>query len=140
MSLNSNIISVGHAINGLLHRCGYHVAQFPMHRGDSLVRLIREKQFRNYVEVGIWKGDSSKKVLSHTELEKAWLVDPYTLIHTGGMSEKDINRMYESVRSYFARKHPQAEMLRETSEEAVKRFDDESLDMVFVDGEHSYEG
>jgi len=140
MSLRSLATTAGHAMNGLLHRFGYHLARFPVHRAESLIRLIQDHGFRTYVEVGVWKAESSRKVLGKTALEKAWLIDPYTEWDTGGMSQRDIDRMYESVRRYFARRHPQVQLLRKTSQQALEQFENGSVDIVFVDGEHSYAG
>lgn len=57
--------------------------------------------------------------------------------HTGPLPE----RMYRSVQSNLAGHFSgvDATMLRMTFDEAVGRFDDGSLDLVFVDGCHSYD-
>lgn len=58
-------------------------------------------------------------------------------INTGAYSEK----VFESVRSHLARHfpHARARLLRRTFDEAAHEFPDGSLDLVFVDGCHTYD-
>ena len=101
------------------------------------------------VEVGVWRGRFSRMLLDGVAPRRLHLVDPwefqpaFPLRLFGGKSKRakqqqDMDTIYESVRSMFAG-NPAVEFHRKTSSDAFEEFEDESLDWVFVDGNHHYE-
>lgn len=102
------------------------------------------------VEIGVYDGRLSWRLLAaHTSLF-LYMVDPWvqvdansTYASTGDkiaqytQEEHDIvmGRAIDSVRPFNDR----CKVLRMTSVEASRMFDDFSLDFVFIDGDHSYE-
>ncbi|MGF1456733.1 MAG: class I SAM-dependent methyltransferase [Alphaproteobacteria bacterium] len=69
----------------------------------------------------------SEVLLTECKPERVWFVDPWF--------EEDIRAIALATLSRF----PNAVVLQETSEAAVSRFDDESLDWIYIDGSHEYE-
>jgi predicted O-methyltransferase YrrM len=89
------------------------------------------------VEVGVEKAIFSKQIAKHST--KLYCVDPY--MKYDGYRE---NVTQEKMDSFYARaQHVMTpythEFIREPSREAVKRFEDNSLDFVYIDANHSYE-
>lgn len=82
------------------------------------------------IEIGVAKGYYSDKILNYSNLKVLYSVDPW--------EEKPPNFFIakEKLEKYGTR----SKIMRMTSKEASKHFTDKSLDFVYIDGDHSYEG
>lgn len=94
-----------------------------------------------FVEVGVWKGrsaafmgveiaNSGKRILLHA-------VDAFTTTHDGS-GPLDPTRFAE-VKRALTPVAPQVNLVGAKSAEGSKYFEDQSLDFVFLDADHSYE-
>jgi tetratricopeptide (TPR) repeat protein len=98
------------------------------------------KEMETIVEIGSWKGRSTEALLSGTK-GTVYAVDHFLgskgeeLQHKEAKDDVVYNQFMDSVGHYKNLK-----VLRMSSNEAVKQFADKSVDMVFIDGEHTYEG
>ncbi len=102
------------------------------------------------VEIGVFRGDYSRRILDVAKPAKLYLVDPWqnsddpTLREASyaAGSSNDMPSLYEGVRGRFAAEiaSGQVELCRGSSSDVMSRFDDESLDFVYIDGDHRYEG
>ena len=92
------------------------------------------------VEVGSWKGKSTDALLSGCE-GIVWAVDHFK----GSEAERDgdhreaLKRDISKVFIENVGHHKNLVLLKMDSLEAVKRFANKSVDMVFIDGGHEYE-
>ena len=123
-----------------------------MKRKEVICKLINEKQFKNYVEVGTWKGETTEYVIDNCpSLNKIFGIDPlkkcFNDIKEDSYkcrmweplkSDKELDKIYDSIQKRFSKYGDKFTFLRNTSEEAVKNFDDGSLDFVFIDAIHLY--
>ena len=95
------------------------------------------------VEVGVQRGDFSKHILKYWNGKKLYMVDTWR--HLQGyfdMANGDHNVQLDNMAKSFMAVYEydvRAAMIRDYSLEAAKLFPDESLDWVFIDGDHSYE-
>lgn len=87
------------------------------------------------VEIGVLHGDLSQYLLEHYPFTHLYSIDPY------------FNETNEELRycEVFNRMKPwilqnQYTLIRAGSQNIYSFFDDNSLDFVFIDGDHSYEG
>lgn len=89
------------------------------------------------VEVGVYLGDFAGELLQH---HKGWLylVDPWNSPNCEGQLVGDETH-YESVKERFEG-NEQIHLIRKFSQEAVRDFETCSLDMVYLDAEHTYDG
>ncbi|SMY09098.1 class I SAM-dependent methyltransferase [Flavimaricola marinus] len=101
------------------------------------------------IEIGVWRGEFSRKILDALEPKKLCLIDPWKSFEDhddaafSGREEAekmdeifaDVSRMYEAEI-----KSKQVIMMREMSLDALKKFKDETINFAYVDGDHSYEG
>lgn len=98
------------------------------------------------LEVGTWEGGFTEYILSKPEVIKVYCVDPYKHFsnneYPDGMNDltqEEFDKKYEICYSKLTLKFPsKVEFIRKLSTEASKDFADESLDFVYIDGNHDY--
>ncbi|MBT0957727.1 class I SAM-dependent methyltransferase [Alphaproteobacteria bacterium KMM 3653] len=101
-------------------------------------------------EIGVFKGRFSIDILKQRRPETLYLIDPWLNIDDdslgeswyGSDSKHDMNAHYEGITSRFAKQIEagQVVVLRGTAAEMMPQIPDESLDYVYIDGDHRYEG
>jgi hypothetical protein len=104
-------------------------------------------------EIGTWRGDFAATILSSRFPKQLHLIDPwehraeekydaagYCGLTAGG--QEDLEAIYQGVLDRFHSEIEGGRVLvqRLRSVDAANGFADESLDWVYVDGDHSYEG
>ena len=104
------------------------------------------------VEVGTWKGNFAARILVTAKPRTLHLVDPwrfrpeddYSSALYGGQAtggQADVESIYQDVLTRFSKEISDGIVVihRMTSGEAVGLFDDDSLDWVYIDGDHHYD-
>ena len=104
------------------------------------------------VEIGVWTGDFSARILEVTEPRLLHLVDPWRYEaseayagawYAGGRAKNqaDMDDVHAGVIERFAKEIGDGRIAvhRAPSVDAAARFDDGSLDWIYVDGNHFYE-
>jgi hypothetical protein len=103
-----------------------------------LFRLLRP---RKYVELGVFAGASliaacaaarSFCVSSTLHGIDTWAGDP----HTGNY---DGDALYRELNGYLSSRYPEAELIRASFLESRRKFSDGSIDVLNIDGYHTYE-
>jgi len=112
-------------------------AEIPNCGRDDLPELFKELGFKVGVEIGVFEGDFTE-VLAKSGLQ-VYGVDPWLVYEDYGHKsyEKTAEKRYEKSKRRLA-PYPNVTILRETSMEAVKRFKNESIDFVYIDGNHQF--
>lgn len=94
-------------------------------------------------EIGVFKGEFSKVLLAFNP-QMLFLVDPFDgVIMSGDQDGNHVetyqgNTLYEIVRKKYA--NVRNVTLMKTFSSELDVFDDDTFDMVYIDGDHSYEG
>jgi hypothetical protein len=98
-----------------------------------------------FVEIGTWDGGFSFELLKNTECEKLYCVDPYKHFEDSSypdgmnsLTQEQFDNKYNSVIQKFSQFGSRVEFIRSLSKEASARFDYESIDFVYIDGNHEY--
>jgi hypothetical protein len=98
-------------------------------------------------EIGVWKGDFSRKILRHTSPRKLHLIDPWSYQpefpdrkYGGGFAKRqeDMDGIFESVQSRFAGS-PNVSIHRASSDDAMAQFPDGYFDWIYLDGNHEFD-
>jgi c-di-AMP phosphodiesterase-like protein len=90
------------------------------------------------VEVGVLNGDYSEKIYNYYSKKfdfNLYLVDPWKSF--SDYDQKILDVCYKNVYKKF-KNIKKIKILKQTSEQASKNFDNESLDFVYIDGNHEY--
>ncbi len=107
-------------------------------RNWELPRLLRDLDFILGAEIGVAEGFFSENLLKTIPNLKLYEVDPWEnypeYLDYHGI---DLQGKYEAARIRL--KPYNSHFIRDYSMNAVKRFVDESLDFVYIDGAHDYE-
>jgi hypothetical protein len=100
-------------------------------------------------EVGTWKGDFSALLLRLSRPKTLYLIDPWAYRDDPGYEgamyggriagQSGMDAIYDSVRERFQRQEGRVIVLRETSTDAAEQLAPDSLDWVYIDGDHNYE-
>lgn len=99
------------------------------------------KETNSIVEIGSWKGKSTHALLSGCK-GIVTAVDHFKGTVSDGDAHKEAFEDSESVYKQFVDNvghFINLKIIKNTSEEAVANFEDKSIDMVFIDGEHTFE-
>lgn len=116
----------------------------PFDRTGLYYYLAVSLKVREGAEIGVWKGDNAITLLEMIPDLKLWLIDPYKHQpkedYNEGVNVEDsvFEYMYLMVKETF-KKYPKTQILRMTSMDALEKISDESLDFVYIDGNHKYE-
>ncbi len=93
------------------------------------------------VEVGVWEGNLSGKLLAARPLLTLWMIDPWQLTKTGwaSRSQAACDVAYRRACEVSKRYRGRGRILRGPSQEVVTEFADESLDFFYLDAIHTFE-
>lgn len=114
-----------------------------------LDNLFQDKPFIG-AEVGVFKGQTSKVLLEKFPECRLILVDPWRAwpeghpyAEKGSMDPKtqvQWNEIYQEALEAIGPAQRRCQVLRTTSDLAAQQIEDKSLDFVFLDADHTYEG
>ncbi|SRR6266496_4522936 len=108
-------------------------------RRNEFIQMLREREAKLGVEVGTDHGVYAKQLCEGIPELFLYCIDPWTAYIEGKdvKSQKDVDKIYEEAKERL--KPYQCSLNKGTSMNEVKYFNDNSLDFVFIDGNHSYD-
>ena len=120
--------------------------------GDKITNLILENGYEIIVELGVWKGQTTKRILKSPAakyIKEYWAVDPYEPVGRGHGKLSKISasaeaiEIWEGIYTYATRLmlyFPQLRVIRMTSEKLSELFYQvkRQVDLVYIDADHHY--
>lgn len=106
---------------------------------NELPKFFKELGFKVGAEVGVYKGEFTE-LFCKEGFDKFYAIDPWIGFSGQGRSQKLQDRqdfLYEHTKRVLA-PYDNCEIIRETSMDAVKKFKNNSLDFVYIDGNHNF--
>lgn len=108
-------------------------------RKNAILSMFNDLNFKVGVEVGTERGIYAEMILTKCPGLKLYCVDPWLSYTEAGVvyEQSDFDERYEEAKRRT--KDFNCEIIKEKSADAVGKFEDNSLDFVFIDGDHKYE-
>ncbi len=108
---------------------------------NDLPAFFVEMGYKKGVEVGVYKGEYTE-VLAKSGLEvfgvDPWLAyDDYPYYTTRKQQQDLLDEQFAETKSRLM-PYMKTKLIRKTSMEAIQDFEDESLDFVYIDGNHAF--
>lgn len=106
--------------------------------------IIQELGVKRMAEIGVWKGHFARDILKHVDgIDEYWAIDPWKAFpKESGRMFRLANADWDSLYWYamkMAQVFSQLKVARMDSAEAAKLFPKGYFDLVFIDGDHSYD-
>lgn len=112
-------------------------AEIPNCGRDDLITFFKEKGFTKGAEIGVFEA-SFTELFAKAGFE-IYGIDPWMVYEDYGesdytpMAEKRYQKSVARLSPY-----PNAHIMRMTSMQALEKFEDDSLDFVYIDGNHQF--
>jgi len=106
---------------------------------EELGSIFKDLGFKVGAEIGVERGIFSKSILEQNPGMKLYCVDAWKVYkgYRDHVNQDKITRYYEETKKRL--KPFDVEIIRDWSMEAVKKIPDESLDFVYIDGNHDFQ-
>ncbi len=114
-------------------------------RIDLWLQFLRQANPKTVAEIGVWKGDYAAAILDGVpSIERYVMIDPWARL-------PDWNKPFNVTPEEFADVYDEAmkktefaseriEVLRGRSKDVIGEIEDDSLDFVYIDGDHTLRG
>jgi len=107
----------------------------------EFLRLVKARGLSTGVEVGVGFGGHCASLLEYRGIDALTGVDPYTADDHDGdeaLTQADMDRVHDIALDRLAKFGRRFELLRKPSAQAAARFDDASLDFVYLDADQDF--
>lgn len=121
-------------------------------RKDALRRSMLKSMPKEAVcvEIGVWRGEFSTILIEELSPKHLYLIDPWAVQDddaggaslAGALDRGRMDQIHAQVASKFADQIAagQVSIIRDYSVPALGKFDDDTIDFAYVDGDHSFDG
>ena len=109
---------------------------------DLVMHLFSEQETIVGLEIGVASGWTMNHFLQNLSNLQLTGIDPYVGYMDGHIqiTQELLDAQYLAAQDNISDFAPRGQILRGYSQDFVNSFEDESLDYIFIDGDHSYEG
>jgi len=114
--------------------------EIPHMTRKKMSRLFRKMGYRVGVEIGTYKGIFAACLTRCIPKAKIYTIDAYKVYegYDEAHTQEALDALYEEANQLFA-DWKNVELIRKFSVDAAKDFEDESIDFVYIDGNHRFE-
>lgn len=108
---------------------------------NNLGKLFKELGFRYGAEIGVYKGEYSEVLCLGNPEMKLYCIDPWEMYESDNpepyaKDQKALTGFYEEAKSRLS--HYNTVIIKKPSMEAIKDFETESLDFIYLDANHDF--
>ncbi len=111
------------------------------HRSEIGEWLNRHEYTGQFAEIGCLSGQFAREVLHHWKGYRYWMIDPWRAQPSDVYRERTEGTDYEACYHeccQLAEQDKRVRLIRKMSVDAAKDFEDASLEIVHIDGNHAY--
>jgi hypothetical protein len=114
-------------------------------RFDFWEKFINRRKVQSLVEIGVFRGEFSEKILQGCEkIKKYYMIDPWRNLENwdkpANMDDKTFNEHFDETMRATEFAGNKRIVLRGKTTEVVDEIDDNSLDFSYIDGDHTLRG
>ena len=114
-------------------------------RIDLWIQIINQTSPKKVAEIGVWKGDFSAQILSQCpSIEKYLMIDPWANLPDWNkpfnVNTEAFTEVYEEAMRKTEFASSKRVVLQGRTKDIIDEIDDESLDFVYIDGDHTLRG
>ena len=132
-------------LRGLLKPLGFNLIQYNIRSFDRFLRSTRRRNLVG-VEIGVHDGWHALDLMENLPVDKLYLIDPYKSyedyyesIGNPRKTQGALNERMKVAQKILRKYGDRVKFIRKLSDDAVGDFKDESLDFIYIDGNHQYE-
>jgi Methyltransferase domain len=108
-------------------------------------QVLQAAQAETVAEVGVWKGDYAQYLLEHcVSIKRYYMIDPWANLpdwnKPANVSAPRFAEVYEEALRKTAFAAARRVVLRGRTKEVIAQIPDQSLDFVYIDGDHTLRG
>jgi len=103
----------------------------------ELAKYFAELGFKTGAEIGVMEGSYSRALCMYNPELKLYSIDGWELLKDNNKRKKHQLWWYERAKNKLAPYN--TTIVKKLSNEAVKQFEDNSLDFVYIDANHTYQ-
>ena len=114
-------------------------------RHELWAGIIQAIQAKTVLEVGVWRGEFAEYILKHcTSVTRYYMLDPWRHLERwnkpSNVDQQAFDKIFEQAmgRSQFATERRM--VLRGTTTEKIEEIPDGTLDVAYIDGDHTLRG
>jgi predicted O-methyltransferase YrrM len=109
---------------------------------DLVTHLFQQQETIVGLEIGVASGWTMNHFLQNLSNLQLTGIDPYVGYMDGNIkiAQEMLDAQYLAAQDNISDFAPRGKILRGYSQDFVNSFEDKSLDYIFIDGDHSYEG
>lgn len=98
-----------------------------------------------FVEIGTWEGGFAEELLRYTKCKKLYCVDPYRHFDNNeypdsmnSLAQNQFDAVFANTKNRLSKYGDRVEFIRDLSVDASHKFADNSVDFVYIDGNHEF--
>ena len=114
--------------------------EIPNFGRDNLAELFAELGFKSGVEIGVERGLYTEVLCKSNPQATIYAVDPWEVYKDYRLyvSQRKLDKFYAETMQRISH-YKNGVLIKGFSEDVVKDFDDNSLDFVYIDGNHDFQ-
>jgi len=113
----------------------------------KISEIINQKNYKIGAEIGVALAGHSNYILGHTNIDKLYGIDPYLCYdkydtneyYLQNNNQNKYDKLYKFIKIRLSKYGDRYEHIRDFSDNAVLKFNEESLDFLYIDGNHGEE-
>lgn len=112
------------------------------HKGDreTLINIWKDAGYKEGAEIGVKRASYSQKILSTIPDVKLHCIDPWGVYKESHLTKEGQDKTYEVAMKVLAPFKDRVVVHKDYSQNVASQFKDKSLDFLFIDGMHTFDG
>ena len=112
-----------------------------LHLHKTIIDKINEYGKIQWVEIGVRWGRNANFVLNNFDISTIHLIDPYCELPylTHIFNSESVKTYKDSAKNDLKPFKDKCVWYEDFSQNVIDKFDDNSIDIIYIDGDHSYE-